>query len=140
MKKRVVHFGVPDRGNQLVPWCQHGYAAYQRLAFVAVNTIPSQVDCEHCKKAFAPLASQKPPRTRNRLDCPRCGHVSGATAGYPKLTLAERKALLDAGYEVDQNVHGDEIARKTDLPNRHFNTARFELHRVICRPTRLERI
>jgi hypothetical protein len=73
-------------------------------------------------------------------NCPKCGYVPGATAGYPKLTPEERQALIFVGYEVDENVHGDEIARKTDIPNRQFNTARYELHGVICRRTRLERV
>jgi len=42
------------------------------------------------------------------------------------------------GYEIAENVHGDEIARPSGRSA--FNTARFELHKVICRPTRLERI
>lgn len=75
---------------------------------------------------------------RRRLDCPGCGHVPGATSGYPKLTAEERHALWLAGYEVDENIHGDEIARKP--PRREFNTARYELHGVICRRTRLERV
>jgi len=74
-------------------------------------------------------------------DCPfgcRCGYVVGATSGYPKLTSKEREALVFMGYEIAENVHGDEIARPSGRSA--FNTARFELHKVICRPTRLERI
>jgi len=78
---------------------------------------------------------------RNRLECPGCGYVHGATAGYPKLTQEEHLALWKAGFELDVNIHGDQIARRTDIPNRHFNnSARFELHGVICRPTRLEKV
>lgn len=46
----TVHQAVPDRGNQLVPQCDAGYAAWQRGALVVINTLPSQVDCKHCKK------------------------------------------------------------------------------------------
>lgn len=63
------------------------------------------------------------------LACKGCGYVRGATTGYPPLTTVEREALLRCGYELDKNVHGDEIAR---LPKKsNFNTARFELHQVI---------
>jgi len=73
------------------------------------------------------------------LACKGCGYVRGATTGYPPLTAAEREALLGCGYELDKNVHGDEIARPTKGAG--FNTARFELHQVVCcRPTRLERV
>lgn len=68
----------------------------------------------------------------------KCGWVKGATTGYPKLTKAERDALEAGGCEIDLNVHGEEVARR--LPSPYYNTARFELHRVICRPTAWERL
>ena len=46
VKPPTVHQAVPDRGNQLVPQCDAGYAAWQRGALVVMNTLPSQVDCK----------------------------------------------------------------------------------------------
>lgn len=67
-----------------------------------------------------------------------CGYVRGATTGYLRLSAEERNSLAQHGYEVDINVHGDEIARQG---KNGFNSARYELHRVICeRPTRFERL
>lgn len=70
-----------------------------------------------------------------------CGYVQGATTGYRRLKPTERKFLTDLGYEVDFNAVGDEIARHLTL-NRGtpWNSARFELHRMMCcRPSRFER-
>jgi len=66
----------------------------------------------------------------------KCGYVPGATTGYDPLTPVERQTLLGYGYEIDTNVHGDEIARP--LGRRAYNTARFELHQIACRPTRYQ--
>jgi hypothetical protein len=70
-------------------------------------------------------------------NCAHCGYVVGATCGYAQLTKKERAVLLNAGYELGKNVHGDEIARKD---SGHFNSARFEFHRVQCRPTIFDRL
>lgn len=65
-------------------------------------------------------------------DCARCRYVVGATCGFEPLSETERKILLDDGYELTQNAQGEGIARKG---SGHFNSARFELHRVQCHPT-----
>lgn len=65
MKKRVIHYAVPDRNNQLVPWCETGYAAWERGSMVVMNTIEREVDCEHCKKHLA--AKGRGPITRETL-------------------------------------------------------------------------
>jgi hypothetical protein len=68
---------------------------------------------------------------KEQRDCTgKCGWVPGATTGYAPLTKEERELLLSHGYTVDKNVLGDEIARPPERSA--FNTARFELHRVIC--------
>jgi len=51
VKPPVVHQAVPDRGNQLVPKCDQGYAAWKRGALIVINTLPSQVDCKCCKES-----------------------------------------------------------------------------------------
>lgn len=51
--KRVVHLaaaGTRDDGAAWVPYCEQGYAAFKRGALAPVNTIPSEVTCEVCKK------------------------------------------------------------------------------------------
>lgn len=71
--------------------------------------------------------------------CKQCGYVPGATCGYAPLTKDEVSLLKFYGYELDTNVHGDEIARPHN--RRAFNSARYELHRVQClRPTAFERL
>lgn len=63
---------------------------------------------------------------REAHDCPVCGYVHGATTGYAPLTPSERASLV--GFEISQNVHGDEIARPHGRSS--FNTARYELHKL----------
>lgn len=48
---KAIHYGVPGTkqdGAALVPYCENGYAAFQRNALVIMNTIPAMVDCKHC--------------------------------------------------------------------------------------------
>lgn len=60
MRNRAVHYavaGTKKDGAALVPWCPVGYAAFRRFSQVVMNTIPSAVDCKHCKVGLAGMTS-----------------------------------------------------------------------------------
>ena len=71
--------------------------------------------------------------------CPRCGYVRGTTTGYTSLTEEERGILEQAGYTLTKNVFGEDLARRTE-GGYGFNTARFCLHKVLCRSTVWDRL
>lgn len=63
--------------------------------------------------------------------CALCGCVPG-TVSRP-LKPAERRELLDRGYKLDKNVHGDDIA-SPPKDGRDFNDALAHYHRAVCAP------
>lgn len=73
--------------------------------------------------------------------CPTCGVVPG-TVSRP-LTGIERCGLLDAGFKLSTNVHGDDIATGPKDGN-NWNDALAHFHRAghpkTVRPTWYERV
>lgn len=62
--------------------------------------------------------------------CSKCGYVKGATIGFPPLAQEERTTLSRAGFDLDTNACGEEIARPTGRQT--WYTARFCLHKTFC--------
>jgi hypothetical protein len=54
--KTKIHWGVVgthEEHGHLVPWCENGYRAWKKAFHTMQTTVPSSVDCEHCKRELA---------------------------------------------------------------------------------------